>query len=58
MIKIVAVWMLLAVLLGVGVVAWCKLSGKEQWQLTKIIAIATMSSLAAVMLLVLIVILF
>ena len=52
------VWMLLAVLLGVGVVTWCRLSGKEQWQLTKIIAVATMCSLAAVMLLVLIVMLF
>jgi len=58
MIKIVVIWMLLAVLLGVGVVSWRRLSGKEQWQLTKIIAIATMSSLAAVMLLVLIVMLF
>jgi hypothetical protein len=58
MIKIVAVWMLLAVLLGVGVVSWRRLSGKEQWHLTKIIAIATMCLLAAVMLLVLIVMLF
>jgi hypothetical protein len=58
MVKIIVVWMLLAMLLGVGVVTWCRLSGKEQWQLTKIIAIATMSSLAAVMLLVLIVMLF
>ncbi len=58
MVKIIAVWVLLAVLIGAAVVAWCKLSGKQQWQLTKIIAIATMSSLAAVMLLVLIVMLF
>ena len=58
MVKIVAVWMLLAVLLGVGFVSWRRLSGKEQWHLTKIIAVATMCSLAAVMLLVLIVMLF
>ena len=58
MIKIIVVWVLLAVLLAVGFMSWRRLSGKEQWHLTKIIAVATMCSLAAVMLLVLIVMLF
>ena len=48
MIKIIVVWVLLAVLLAVGFMSWRRLSGKEQWHLTKIIAIATMCSLAAV----------
>jgi len=42
------VWFILTVAVGAGIAAWRQLSGKEQWQLTKTIAYATMCSLMAV----------
>ena len=56
--KMILIWVLLSVAIGAGIAAWRSLGGKEQWQLTKTIAYATMCSLVAVVLLGFIVILF
>jgi hypothetical protein len=54
----IAIWLILSVAIGFGIMAWRQLSGKEQWQLTKLFAYATMCSLVAVVLLGIIVVLF
>ena len=54
----ILVWLVLSVAIGFGISAWRSLAGKEQWQLTKYAAYATMCSLVAVVLLSFIVILF
>jgi len=54
----IAIWLILSVAIGFGIMAWRQLSGKEQWQLTKIVAFATMCSLVAVVLLAFFVVLF
>ena len=51
MARMILVWFILSVAIGAGIAAWRQLSGKEQWQLTKYIAYATMCSLIAVVLL-------
>lgn len=58
MARMILIWLLLSVAIGAGVAAWRQLSGKEQWQLTKIIAFATMCSLVAVVLLGFVVVMF
>jgi hypothetical protein len=58
MAKMIVIWVLLSAALGAGIAGWRSLAGKEQWQLTKIIAFATMCSLVAVVLLSFIVVLF
>ena len=47
----IVIWLLLAVALAAGIAGWRSLAGQEQWQLTKIIAFATMCSLVAMVLL-------
>ena len=51
MIKIISMWLSLSVAIGFGIMAFRQLGGKQQWQLTKLLAYATMCSLAAVVLL-------
>jgi hypothetical protein len=47
----ILIWLVLSVAIGFGISAWRSLAGKEQWQLTKYIAYATMCSLLAVVVL-------
>ena len=49
--RMILIWLILSVAIGFGIMAWRQLSGKEQWQLTKLVVYATMCSLAAVVLL-------
>ena len=56
--RMILVWLILTVAIGAGIAAWRQLSGKEQWQLTKYIAYATMCSLVAVVALSFIVVMF
>ena len=58
MARMILVWLILTVAIGLGIAAWRQLSGKEQWQLTKYVAYATMCSLVAVVALSFIVIMF
>jgi hypothetical protein len=58
MIKMFTMWLMLSAAIGFGIMAWRQLSGKEQWQLTKLVGYATMCSLVAVVLLGIIVVLF
>jgi hypothetical protein len=58
MIKMFTMWLILSVAIGFGIMAWRQLSGKEQWQLTKLVGYATMCSLVAVVLLGIMVVLF
>ena len=51
MIKMFTMWLILSAAIGFGIVAVRQMSGKEQWQLTKLLAYATMCSLVAVVLL-------
>jgi hypothetical protein len=54
----ILMWLLLSGAIGFGIMAWRQLSGKEQWQLTKLAGYATMCSLVAVVLLGIMVVLF
>jgi hypothetical protein len=56
--KMILTWLVLSILIGAGIKAWRSMSGKEQWQLTKIAAYATICSLVAVVLLGFLVVLF
>lgn len=58
MFKMIVIWMLLSVALIAGIAGWRSLAGQEQWQLTKIIAFATLCSLVAVIVLSLVVVVF
>ena len=58
MARMILVWFILSVAVGAGIAAWRQLSGKEQWQLTKTIAYATMCSLVAVVALAFLVLMF
>lgn len=58
MARMILVWFVLSVAVGVGIAAWRSLSGKEQWQLTKYAVYATLCSLVAVIALSFVVILF
>jgi hypothetical protein len=51
MIKMFTMWLILSAAIGFGIMAVRQMSGKEQWQLTKLLAYATMCSLVAVVLL-------
>jgi hypothetical protein len=51
-------WVLLSAIIGIGIHTFRQLGGKEQWQLTKLAAYATMCSLVAVVLLGIIVVVF
>jgi hypothetical protein len=56
--KMILIWIILSVAIGFGIMGFRQLSGKEQWQLTKIAVYATMCSLVAVVLLGILVVLF
>jgi len=56
--RMIAIWLILSVAIGFGIMSWRQLSGKEQWQLTKLAGYATMCSLVAVVLLGIMVVLF
>lgn len=58
MVRMILMWALLSGAIGVGIAAWRQLSGKEQWQLTKTVAYATMCGLVAVVLLAFLVLMF
>ncbi len=58
MFKMIVIWMLLSVALIAGIAGWRSLAGQEQWQLTKIIAFATLCSLVAVIVLSFVVVVF
>ena len=58
MARMILVWFILTVAVGAGIAAWRQLSGKQQWQLTKTVAYATMCSLVAVVALSFIVVMF
>lgn len=51
MIRVIAIWLMLSAAIGFGILAFRQLSGKEKWELTKLIACATMCSLIAVVVL-------
>ena len=54
----ILMWLLLSGAIGFGIAAFRQLSGKEQWQLTKLLAYATMCGLVAVVLLAFLVLMF
>jgi hypothetical protein len=56
--KMILIWLILSAGISFGIMGFRQLSGKEQWQLTKIVAYATMCSLVAVVLLGILVVLF
>jgi hypothetical protein len=58
MIKMFTMWLILSAAVGFGIMAVRQMSGKEQWQLTKLLAYATMCSLIAVVLLGVLVVVF
>ena len=58
MARVLLMWLILSLAIGFGISAWRSLAGKEQWQLTKYIAYATICSLVAVVALSFIVIMF
>ena len=58
MARMILVWFILTVAIGLGIAAWRQLSGKEQWQLTKTAVFATICSLVAVVLLAFLVLMF
>ena len=58
MIKIILAFLLLSVAIGMIITGVQNLSGLEKWQLTKVVAYATMCSLLATVLLVVTVVLF
>ena len=58
MIKMITMWLILSAAIAFGIMAFRQMSGKEQWQLTKLLAYATMCSLTAVVFLGIIVVLF
>ena len=58
MARMILMWLLLSGAIGFGIAAFQQLSGKEQWQLTKLLAYATMCGLVAVVLLAFLVLMF
>jgi hypothetical protein len=58
MIKMITMWLMLSAAIGLGIMAFRQMSGKGQWQLTKLLAYATMCSLVAIVLLGILVVLF
>jgi hypothetical protein len=58
MIRVFLAWFILTFAIGFGINMFRKLSGKEKWQLTKLVSYATICSLIAVTILVCIVVIF
>ena len=58
MIRLWLAFAILAILIHLGITAWRKMEGKEQWALTKSIAYSTLVSLLALLVMTVIVILF
>ena len=58
MIGLVLAFFILTVLIGVGVSHFRAMNGQEKWELTKIVAYATMCSLLSITLLTALVVLF
>ena len=58
MIGLVLAFCVLTVLIGIGVSQFRAMNGQEKWQLTKILAYATMCSLLSITLLTTLVVLF
>lgn len=58
MARMILIWLLLSGVIGFGIAAFRELGGKEQWQLTKTVAYATMCSLVAVVALAFLVLMF
>jgi hypothetical protein len=58
MIRIILAWAILSALIAFLITMFRSLSGKQKWQLTKLVGYATMCSLIAVAILVGIVVLF
>lgn len=58
MIRMVLIWAILSVVIGLGIDFWRSMTGKEKWHLTKTIAYGTICSLVAIVFLAFIVILF
>jgi hypothetical protein len=58
MIRLWLVFVALAVLIHLGITAWRKLEGKEQWSLTKTLGYSIIVSLLAVLVMTVIVVLF
>jgi hypothetical protein len=56
--RMILVWLVLTIALGLGIDYWRSMTGKEQWKLTKTVVFATMCSLVAVVLLSFFVVLF
>jgi hypothetical protein len=52
MIRIILAWVILSALIAFLITMFRSLSGKQKWQLTKIVSYATMCSLIAVAILV------
>lgn len=58
MVRALLMWLILSLAIGFGISAWRSLAGKEQWQLTKYVAYATLCSAVAGVLLSFVVIMF
>lgn len=58
MARMILMWVLLSGIIGIGIAAFRQLNGKEQWQLTKTVAYATMCGLLAVVVLAFLVLMF
>lgn len=58
MIRIVFAFIVLAVLIHFGIVAWQKMSGSERWSLTKTLGYSIIVALLAIVVLMFLVVLF
>lgn len=58
MTKMLVVFLVLALAIGLGIRTWQGLHGKEKWQLTKIVGFSIISAALAVSLLIVLVIFF
>jgi hypothetical protein len=58
MIRVILAWAILSALIAFLITMFRSLSGKQKWQLTKVVSYATMCSLIAVAILVGIVVIF
>ena len=58
MVRILGVWVLVSFVIGFLIVAFREATNKERWELTKIVAFATMCGLIACLLLGFVVVLF
>lgn len=58
MIRVILAFFILTVLIGIGISQFRAMNGQEKWELTKIVAYATMCSLLSITLLTALVVLF